>query len=217
MVLKDIDQTKLFTTLFLKEIENGARTSLTESLAGVKNDFAPADVCIYYYINEHIRRQVVASLEIFRTQLEIRLPYVDENFIRHLLKLSVQHRNTGEIHLDLIKQCSPRLVKIPNSNTGAPLDASALRLLITDKFSSLMKRLSITGFRHYTEFQDWYRISFKELISDIFFTESSFVSTIFNEQYLKTIIDEHINKRKNYAHLLGTAVGIELWYKKFVE
>ena len=52
------------------------------------------------------------------------------------------------------------LIKIPNSKRGAPLDAGPLRLVLTDKLTSLMKRLSVKGFRRYTEFQRWHREGF---------------------------------------------------------
>jgi hypothetical protein len=50
-------------------MKESPRKSLEESCGVISDILAPADVCIYYYINEYIRRQVIASLEIFRTQV----------------------------------------------------------------------------------------------------------------------------------------------------
>lgn len=217
LVLRDIDPARLFTPGLHRQMKDAAMQSLIESCANVSEKLAPADVCLYYYINEHIRRQVVASLEIFRSQIEIRLPYVDEEFLKLLLQLPVSHRNAGEIHVALIKKCMPALIKIPNSNTGALLDASPMQLFLSDKLHSIMKRLSILGFRHYTEFQDWYRKAFKDAIQKILLDKITKQRGLFQTNGLETVLDAHLSGKNNYAHFLGTAVGIELWFREFVD
>jgi asparagine synthase (glutamine-hydrolysing) len=217
LVIRDIEIDKLFTPAFQDIMKAAPGKSLAESCGAASDRLAPADVCIYYYINEHIRRQVVASLEIFRTRIEVRLPYIDEAYIGSLLKLPVKYRNEGEIHFELIKRCMPSLLRIPNSNTGARLDAGPVRLFIMDKFNSVMKRLSITGYRHYTEYQKWHREGFKKSSEKIIFSDQTAARNIYNMDNLKSVFDLHISGRKDYGHLLGTIVGLELWFRKFVE
>jgi len=217
LVIRDIVPEQLFTRTFSEVFREGPRQSLQDSCGRASKRLAPADLCIYYYINEHIRRQVVASLEIFRTQIEVRMPYIDEGFIHNLLKLPVKYRNTGEVHIELIKLCMPGLVKIPNSNTGAPLDASLARLWVTDKFNSLMKRLSISGFRHYTEYQKWHREEFREASQRILFSDRTASRNLYNMDVLKSIFEIHLSGKRNYGHLLGTTVGIELWFRNFID
>jgi len=217
LVLRDIEAKQLFTPSFADRVRSGPKHSLEESCGEAASRLAPADVCIYYYIQEHIRRQVVASLEIFRSQIDIRMPYLDVAYMENLLALPVRMRNAGEIHVALIKRCMPGLMKIPNSNTGAPLDAGRLRLLITDKFNSLMKRLSVKGYRHYTEFQDWHRKGFRDSSRQIIFDERTESRGLYHMDYLKQAFDAHASGRKDYGHLLGTIVGIELWFRAFVD
>ncbi len=217
LVVRDNDTSRLFTSSFYKKTRDAAWKSLEESCGAVSKTLAPADVCIYYYINEHIRRQVVASLEIFRSQIEIRMPYVDEEYIKMLLQLPVKQRNRGEIHFDLIKRCKPELMKIPDSNTGANLDAGRLRLYFTDKFNSLMKKLGVKGFRHYTEFQDWQRKEFRSSTEGILFSTKLQDRGIYDKKYLKIMYENHISGKNDYAHLVGTIVGLELWFQNFVD
>jgi len=111
----------------------------------------------------------------------------------------------------------PSLIKVPNSNTGAPLDAGPLRLFVTDKFNSLMKRLSVPGFRHYTEFNKWYRDVFKEISRRLIFHEKTRSRNLYDMDFLKEVFDIHMAGSKNYGRLLGTVVGIELWFRSFVD
>jgi asparagine synthase (glutamine-hydrolysing) len=217
LVARDIEIDRLFTPFFQEIMRDGPRTSLQESCGTAGEMLAPADVCIFYYIREHIRRQVIASLEIFRTQIECRMPYVDEPYLRALLVLPVNERNQGEIHFKLIQRCMPELLKIVNSNTGAPLDAGPLRLYVADKINSLLKRLSIRGFRHYTEFQKWHRTGFRKSSEKIIFGGGIANKNIFNMDHLTTIFNQHASGQKNYGHLLGTIVGLELWSKNFAD
>ncbi|MDR4499295.1 MAG: asparagine synthase-related protein [Candidatus Scalindua sp.] len=217
LVTRDNNPGELFTSSFYKKTKDAARQSLDDSCGEASQTLSPADMCIYYYINEHIRRQVVASLEIFRSQIEIRMPYLDDEYLKILLQLPVSQRNRGEIHFTLIQRCMPELMKIPDSNTGAPLDAGHLRLLLTDKFNSLMKKLGVKGFRHYTEFQDWQRTAFKSATEEILFSRKLMDRDIYNPKYVKKIFERHVSGKNNYAHLIGTIVGIELWFQNFVE
>jgi asparagine synthase (glutamine-hydrolysing) len=149
--------------------------------------------------------------------MEIRMPYVDESFIGKLLMLPVEERNRGEIHRKLVDRCMPALTEIPDSNTGAPLNAGPLRLYVTDKFNAVMKRMRIKGFRHYTEFEKWHRDGFHKSSQEIIFSERSMARGLYRMDYLEKIFNDHISGKKNYAHLLGTIVGIELWFRKFVD
>jgi asparagine synthase (glutamine-hydrolysing) len=215
LVIRDIDLNQLFLQDYREVIKKSPENSLNESCEEISTQIAPADVCIYFYINEHIRRQVVSSLEIFKTRIETRMPYVDDTYIRQLLKLPVQSRFDGQIHFELIKKCMPGLLKIPNSNTGAPLDAGKVRLFMTDKFHSVMKRLSIKGFRHYTEFNKWHREGFKKSIQKILFSGQLPDRGLYDIDYLKRLYQQHLSGEKNYGAFIGTVVGLEIWQRMF--
>jgi len=202
---------------FLKQIKGEAYHSLEESISECKDKLIYPDTLIYYYLKEWIRRQVVASLSIFREYVEIRLPYLDEKFLKKLFKLPVSERYSGEIHVDFVRHCFPSLLKVPNSNTGAPLDANPLRVFFTDKFNSLMKKLSVPGFRHYTEFERWQREYFKESIKQILFDKRTLDRGLYLKRGLEEIFNTHITGKRNYARLLGTIVGLELWFRNFVD
>jgi len=217
LVLRDVEPRNLFTPGFQSRIEGAARESLEASCGGASERLAPADLHIYYYIKEHIRRQVVASLEIFRSRIEVRLPYVDEDYVKLLLRLPVSRRNRGEIHYALIRRCMPALMRIPDSNTGTLPDAPPLKAFLMDKINSVMRRLKVEGFRHYTEFQDWQRKAFRKTTEAILFSPRTAERDLYDPRGLRRVFEEHASGGKNYAHLLGTMVGLELWLRHFVD
>lgn len=217
LVTRDIDKNKLFLLEYAELFKETPLKSLNDSCLLASQKFAPEDVCIFYYINEHIRRQVVASLDIFRTQIEIRLPFVSEKFLQKLLMLPVSERFSGEIHYKLVEKCMPSLLKVKNSNTGAPMDAGPARLFITDKFNSLLKKLNVQGFRHYTRFQDWYRKGFRQRNEKFIFSDQTASRGLYNMDYLKNIYTLHITGKKDYGHFIGTLIGLEMWFRDFID
>jgi asparagine synthase (glutamine-hydrolysing) len=112
---------------------------------------------------------------------------------------------------------APHLEKIPDSNTGAPLDAGPVRLLITDKINSVLKKLGVKGFRHYTEFQKWQRKYFSDVTKEILFSERCLDRGYYRKEGLNSIFLNHVEGRKDYAHFLGTSVALELWHRLFVD
>jgi asparagine synthase (glutamine-hydrolysing) len=216
-VCRDADARQLFTDSFCEYILDDPLRSLRDSCGQAAERLDAADLCIYFYINEHVRRGVVSSLEIFRTQVEVRLPYLDEGFVSKLFHLPLAERMYGEIQHKLIRKRMPALIKVPNSNTGAPLDAGAFRLFITENINTLFKRWGIKGFRHYTEFSKWHREGFREVTQRILFDGRLADRKIFRMDGLQSLSDRHLTGKSDYGRLLGTAIGIELWFRAFVD
>ncbi len=217
LVSRGVNLPDLFEPGFYGALDGGWQQSLKDTEGEIGVNLAPEDLCVYFYIQEWVRRQVVSSLSIFRSQIEIRLPYLDEHFLAMLLKLPVGLRYTGEIQKKIVELCMPALAGIPDSNTGAPLNAGKLRLYATDKFNSVMRRLSLPGFRHYTEYEKWQRNEFKDSMEKIIFDEQSLDRGIYKPEGLKKVFESHISGKTNHAHLLGTVAGLELWFRIFAD
>lgn len=217
LVVGEEELSRFLTPKTLKSIKGCARDSLEQEMMKCGDSILLPDILIYYYIDQWIRRQVVSSLSIFREYVVVRMPYIDEGFLRKLLILPIKYRFSGEIHFKIIKECNPNLIKIPNSNTGAPLDAGPIRLFFTDKFNSLMKKLSIPGFRHYTEFEKWHREFFKDSIQKILFDKKTLDRGLYEPKGLRDLFESHIQGKKDYARFLGTIVGLEIWFRTFID
>ena len=129
---------------------DGSRSAFREVLADT--GLSPAACCSYLYLRELTRRFTIPSIELFRTVVEVRLPYLDRRFLKALLGAPPEWRDSTEIHQRLIAGGIGRLGKVRNSNTGAPAIASPKTEYVLDKFNSLFKRFNIRGFRHYHNF-----------------------------------------------------------------
>jgi asparagine synthase (glutamine-hydrolysing) len=215
-ILRNVEPSQVFAKPLLEAVQ-GARRSLEESVGEAAEGLEAPDVCVYYYLTEWIRRQVVASLEIFRSQVEVRLPYLDEGFLRLLFKLPVARRYGGELQVKVVSTCMPGLLKVPNSNTGAPLDASRARLFLADKLGALGRRLRLPGLRHYTEFLRWQREQFRADLERIVFDERTLGRGLYRPDGLRAAFDAHVSGVRNHARFFATVAGLELWHRHFVD
>lgn len=217
LVLRDLTPQDIFSPQIAKAVDEGPRQSIIDVVSELPKGIAPEDICLFLYLTQWVRRQVLASLAIFRSQVEVRLPYLDEDFLKILLRVPVCDRWDGELQREVVLRNTPALAKIPNSNTGAPLDAGPLRLFVTDKVNSILRRLSFPGFRHYTEFDRWQREYFKTALEQILFDERTLSRGLYRREGLQSVFDAHISGKKNYAHMLGTVVGLEIWQREFID
>ncbi|MDQ7085343.1 MAG: asparagine synthase C-terminal domain-containing protein [Sulfurovum sp.] len=62
---------------------------------------------------------------------------------------------------------------------------------------------------------EWFKSNLKEYVIDIIHSESLKNRNIFNQSYLNTILDAHINEEKDYTRELRAIVNLEIWFRSF--
>ena len=203
---------ELFVDEWWSEMNAGARLSLEESVATV--ELSPPDLCSYLYLTQHHRRFTIASLELFRNYLEVRLPFVDEEFLRVLFRSRPQWRDKTDIHRALIGRNCPALLKVRNSNTGAPGDAGPLSEAVWDKVNSVLKRLNVYGYRHYHNFESWMRQKIVTSVEKVLLQPRCLARGIYRAAGLRRLIDETKRGVVDHAYLLQILLILELWQQE---
>ena len=202
----------LFTDQWAAQIAGGAQASMEESLAGVP--LVPADLCSYLYLMEHHRRFTTASLELFRQVVEIRLPFIDLAFMRVLFKGRSQWRDDTRLHRALTSAGSPKLLRVRNSNTGAPGNAGPLLEFGFDKMNTVFKRLNVPGYRHYHNFQAWMQQQLFASVETVLLSPESLDRGILRESGLRQLVDDTRTGRADHGYLLQVLLILELWQRE---
>jgi asparagine synthase (glutamine-hydrolysing) len=191
---------------------DGSRTSFAAVLAG--HQLSPAAGCSYLYLRELNRRFTVPSLELFRTRVEVRLPFVDREFLQVLLAAPPQWRDNTDIHRAITGQGIPRLLKVRNSNTGAPAGAGAKTEFVLDKMNSLLKRLHVHGYRHYHDFDGWMRSMLLESVQAELLAPGARVLSFVSRAALESLLRETRDGRADHGYLLQVLLILELWQRE---
>lgn len=202
----------LFMDDWWAQMKDRARQSLEESVADIP--LSPPDLCSYLYLTEHHRRFTIASLELFRNYVDVRMPFVDEDFLCLLFQSPAPWRDKTDIHRAIIGANGPALLKVRNSNTGAPGDAGPLVEKLCDKMNSLFKRLNVYGYRHYHSFERWMKQRLVESVERVLLNPDSLGRGIFREAGLRRLIDETKRGVADHAYLLQILLILELWQQE---
>jgi asparagine synthase (glutamine-hydrolysing) len=192
-------------------VRGGARQSLEEVLDNVP--LAPANCCSYLYLTEHHRRFTVASLELFRNVLEVRLPFVDTEFLALLFRAPPRWREHTQIHRALIAANHAALLRVRNSNTGAAADAGPLREAVLDKFNTLFKRWNVPGYRHYHNFDAWMQRMLIQSVEQVILAPEAVARGIFRETALRALVEQTRQGTIKGAYLLQVLLILELWQR----
>jgi hypothetical protein len=207
-----LDVHDLFTERWATAVDGSARQSLDQSVKGI--ELGPADVCSYLYLTEHHRRSTVPSLELFREAVEIRLPFVDSGFLGVLLRGRPEWRADTSIHRALTAAGNPALLRVRNSNTGAPADAGPLTEYALDKMNSLFKRLNVHGYRHYHNFAAWMREQLLSSVETVLLSETSLQRNVLREAGVRRLLDETRRNQRDHSYLLQVLLILELWQQE---
>jgi asparagine synthase (glutamine-hydrolysing) len=190
----------------------GARESFRTVLAGTS--LSPAECCSYLYLRELNRRFTIPSLELFRTRVEVRLPFLDPQFLKVLLAAPSKWRDTTEIHKTLTSSGIPRLLKVRNSNTGAAADAGPLAEFVLDKANTALKRLNVRGYRHYHNFDDWMRKGLLDSVEAELLAPSARVQAFVEKRTLQELVRQSRAGVADRSYLLQVLLILELWQRE---
>ena len=192
--------------------DGGSSSSFLELLA--HTELTPAEGCSYLYLRELTRRFTIPSIDLFRTAVGVRLPYLDREFLKVLLAAPSEWRDGTEIHQRLIASGIPGLAKVRNSNTGAAADASPKVEYVLDKFNSLFKRLNVRGFRHYHNFDAWMRTMLLQSVESELLANSARTQGFMRTSALKELIENTRNGSDDRGYLLQVLLILELWQRE---
>jgi asparagine synthase (glutamine-hydrolysing) len=104
-------------------------------------------------------------------------------------------------------------MKVPNSNHGAPLDASRLRRLLTEKSHALFRKLRLPGFRHYHYVDTWLQKLLRDSVRTFLLDPRSASRGFVNADKLREILaDPSVSGR---PRLLARLVTMEMWLRLF--
>jgi hypothetical protein len=208
----DVRPSDIFTEAWAGRMEGVPRRSLEDAVAGVS--LGPADLCSYLYLSQHHRRCTVASLELFRQAVEVRLPFVDPEFLRVLFRGAPEWRADTTIHRAVTRAGNAALLRVRNSNTGAPADASARTERALDKVNSLLKRLNVRGYRHYHNFQAWMQAELLSSVETVLLAPASLDRGVLREAGVRRLLDDTRRGRGDYSYLLQVLLLLELWQQE---
>ena len=190
----------------------GVAGSIRRVLDGVH--LTPLELCSYLYLTELHTRLTVPSLELLRTAVTVRLPFMDRDFLEVLLAAPPEWRQDTSLHRTITRAGDPALLRVRNSNTGVRGDANPLVEAAFDKVNTVLRRLNVVGFRHYHAFDSWLRTQLLGAVERELTHHDTRIAALMQPGLLPRLVSEARQGRRDHGYLLQVLLNVEFWMRQ---
>lgn len=182
----------------------------------------------------------VLALE--ETQLSVRSPYLDNDFVRTVFRAPEATLSTSDCCIRLIADGNPALINIP-TDRGLCGDRGRHFGALSHAFSELMfkaeyaydlgmphsmarldhrfSRMRLERVflgRHKTQhFRIWYRDALAEYVKEILLDDRSLSRSYVNRLKVESVVGEHLKGTANYTSEIHTLLSLELFHRLFID
>ena len=220
---------KLFIDKYYNKIRHYPLLSFEKEFNAVK-EAHPGNCCDYFFLQNHVRRWTIGGHILMRSCTENSVPTYDNNLIDIILKIPPELRLNHRIYRKFLKKLSPELARIIYDKTMIRADApfilwkaGAMYQRIRNKIKRLIWKVSkgkifIPSKRGYVEFNDWLRTNekWRRFFKDLLLDKNAMSKKYFNQDYIKTLIREHEEGKKNNAQKILYIASFELFLRLFM-
>jgi asparagine synthase (glutamine-hydrolysing) len=212
-----LDEADLAGLLTL-DLAGMAEATFGDAFAGIAPDWHPVDQVTCVYAQEYLRRQSVPSLAELRSRVEVRLPFLDTDYVRAVLQLRPEHRLGAGVHRHLLAEFNPALLRIINSNTGSPAGSSDLVQRLHRKLNIYLKRyLGYERFKHYVDVPAWLRGPLRKPVETVLLDDRTLSRGLYRPDAVRAAVQAHMAGHANRGAALLLLLYVELWQRLFVE
>jgi len=222
------NEEKFYNQNIVKFISGISQKSIATSVREIISDPEYSD---YFFINNRIRRWCLMGSVCVQTKLEIRKPFIDNDFIELVYSLPNELRFNHYIYNKILLKFFPKTYKsIPWQRTGLPIGTSKIIEKIykyyragKSKTNRLFPKIGVLPLfkddRDYVDYNSWMRnnIELRKYIYDTLLSERVLSRGYFNSDYIRELIDDHMSGKKNNAQIIGLLLTFELFNRMFID
>jgi asparagine synthase (glutamine-hydrolysing) len=161
-----------------------------------------------------------------RTQVETRSPYSDNDLLDLACRVPARWRLKRQMQIALLERTRPDLVRVPWEYTGLPANASTPARIFLQRGLYRLRRqasgwtrglISPGTERERANYPMWFRTILREWLKGILLDRRTLDRGYFNETYLREMIAEHMDGRRDYSLRFGLLLTFELWNRLFID
>ncbi|MDP2385507.1 MAG: asparagine synthase (glutamine-hydrolyzing) [Bacteroidota bacterium] len=143
--------------------------------------------------------------------LEERFPFLDNELVNFAQKIPVKHK-LGNLHnmKKMDENISSRRTKYQEFDDGKNVLRKAMMDFIPESIINRKKQ----GFSAPDE--SWYRGENADYVKKLLLDKKTVSSEFINQDYMKKIVNEHINDRVNHRLLIWSFMNFEMWCRLFL-
>lgn len=229
ILFSDEELNKLFTHDYYEKIKNLPLKSFKKEFELIDGNDIP-NISDKFALKNHVRRWTVGGHILMRVLLENTIPTLDNNLINLISKIPPELRFSHKIYRKFLNKISPELARIPYDKTmvraGAPSIVWKMGLgyqLAKANGKEAVARLSrnrmiLPKKRSYVNFNEWLKTNenWKKYFRELLLTEETASKEFINQNYVKTLIDDHEKGKSENSMKILFIASFELFLRIFI-
>jgi len=200
----------LFTAPYQAGLQELAAESLDEELADVEHVEQPLSRIWQLFVSQRLRRETMLSMVKFRSVVEPRLPYLDNDLIPLLLAAPVDLKLGEEIQTHILQRQRPDFLRVTNANTGARVGAGAWTQKLASLQMKVLAKLGVPGYQPYERLGLWLRRELAPTVREILLDPRTLERGVFHPAGIQTVVRQHVEQGRNHTFLLMALMIFEL-------
>jgi asparagine synthase (glutamine-hydrolysing) len=153
------------------------------------------------FLEERLRRETAMSLQMFRSFVEVRLPYLEPRLVNALLAAPVRLKLGDAIQSYVLRKRKPEFLRVVNANTGAPLGASHARAQLATLRMKVFAKLGVRGYQPYERLGLWLARDLQPMLRRTIQDDAFLSSGWFDAGALERVIAQHRSRERNHTFL----------------
>ena len=218
-LVPDIEKKELFSTEVLQKIDINEPRKVFERVFTFNNKLK------YNTPEDHINNSLYFEIKTFlpalflvgdklsmANGLEERFPFMDNDLVDFAMKIPAKHK-LGNLETELKKideNTESKKRKYSEFDDGKNVLRKAMEEFIPKSITDRKKQ----GFSAPDE--SWYRGENAEYVKELLLNDNLASKKYINQNYIKKIVDEHINEHINHRLLIWSFMNFEWWCKIFI-
>jgi len=160
----------------------------------------------HVFVRERLRRETAASLHLFRSFVEVRVPLLDDDLVALLLALPPTLKLDDALQTHVLRSVKPEFLKVINTNTGSPLGVGALRAKGAYLKMKVLAKLGMPGYQPYERLGLWLATDLRPMVHRLLLSERTLGGGVFDPDTVRRIVSEHESRKRNHTYLLMAMV-----------
>jgi asparagine synthetase B (glutamine-hydrolysing) len=153
----------------------------------------------------------------FGSQVETRLPYLDNEFVDAALAASPELKLNETIQAHILRRRCPDLLNVVNVNTGSTMTAGALARLFGKLRMKVFAKLGVKGYQPYERLGLWLRRELRPLVTRVLLDSRCLERGLFDPQAVRAVVERHNNGQANHTYLILAMMIFEMGQRQFID
>jgi len=205
------ERKQLFSTEWCTRVKGLAFQSVQKEVKKSKNKLYGNKGTEVIFRN--IERTYLNRTFVYRRSRYIdRKPFLDNDLIDFALTIPIETRYKQQVYNALAKKIVPSEAQIPDNH----------HKIFTNSILKIIHRLKnrfLTSKGSYPPYGEWIKTNskLKQYIKNVLLDEKTLSRPYFDPKYIKQMVEEHLNQKKDHSKLIFTLLTFELWHRLFID